>query len=90
LIALAAGVQGYLVRAATAAERAALIAAGLGIISMLYSPLLGVCGCALLGATVVRQGGHRALIERAGMRVQGKAMAAAAGRRGERTNEEGG
>jgi TRAP-type uncharacterized transport system fused permease subunit len=64
LIAIAAGVQGYLVKPATALERFVLVVAGLGIVSSFFYPPLGILGGALLILTLVRQGGHQLLLKK--------------------------
>jgi TRAP-type uncharacterized transport system fused permease subunit len=61
LIAVAAGVQGYLMKAATAMERVILVVSGLGIVSSFYYPVLGILGSVLLALTFLRQGGYHYL-----------------------------
>jgi len=58
LVALAGGVQGYFAGRATWVQRIALVLAGLGIISWLFYPPLGMVGAFLLILVFFRQGGH--------------------------------
>ncbi|MBW1772847.1 MAG: TRAP transporter fused permease subunit [Deltaproteobacteria bacterium] len=61
LIALAGGVQGYFIKKANPIQRIALAISGLGIISWLFYPPLGIMGGGLLALVFFWHGGHRYL-----------------------------
>lgn len=64
LITIAAGVQGYLLKRASAIERFVLVAAGLGIVSSSFYPPLGILGGALLILMLVRHRGYQLLLKK--------------------------